>query len=235
MPYIKRAGQLHNTLVSFCHYYSHRKDFQVVIIEDHKNFINVTEHELLSKVIDIFKTKINILHLHDLNVDVYNPAPLFNLGAKNSESEFIVLTSPECFHSVDILKGFDTEDPSTYVLCACQNFKHGKLWINNFSEFTGTTHEWYQHSKHRNASFHFCSRISRSNWDKIGGFDERFKNGIAYEDDYFRDRVIAAKILFIKRDDLFIKHIDHGGFQKPPNYETLLAKNQSLHIELRII
>lgn len=234
IPYYKRAGYLHNTLVSYQHFYANRNDVQLVIVEDDKNFKDSVEHRALIKVIETFRSRLNIFYLRDTNEGIYNPAPLFNLAARKTKSELIILTNPECFHTVDVFAGLDKEDPNHYILCGVQNYKRCKLWIEKFEDFEGVEHQWYQHSIHRNASLHFCSMISRKNWEMIGGFDDRFKYGVAYEDVYFMCRVIEKfKVPIVKRDDLKVIHMDHGGFIKPVNYNELLAKNRNLHIALR--
>jgi len=42
-----------------------------------------------------------------------------------------------------------------------------------------------------------------------GGFDDRYADGIAYDDNAFRDRVARAGIPFAVRDDILVLHQWH--------------------------
>jgi len=48
---------------------------------------------------------------------------------------------------------------------------------------------WYNHQIHNNRPFHFLSAVTRNTLNKVGGFDESFRNGIWYDDNDFLDRV----------------------------------------------
>lgn len=126
-----------------------------------------------------------------------NPCIAFNKAAQQASGDYFILTSPECMHETNILKGFDEEfsQHDCYVVCAC------KTKIEPY---------WYQHSKFNNRMLHFCSCISRKNWLKLNGFCEWFKDGIAYEDDDWLARVKTLNIPIICRDDLVVEHLEHN-------------------------
>ena len=48
---------------------------------------------------------------------------------------------------------------------------------------------WDNHSVYNPTYYHFCAAITRGNLDKLGGFDERYANGIAYDDNEFVERI----------------------------------------------
>jgi GT2 family glycosyltransferase len=58
--------------------------------------------------------------------------------------------------------------------------------------------------------FHFCSALSKNNYQKIGGFDERYCNGIAYDDNCFYERIRLNGLKIVLRDDLLTYHIEHS-------------------------
>jgi len=228
VPYYKRLGHLHNTFISFLHHYSDRNDYEVVIAEDYKNVQNKKDHDGLSETIEKFREKIPIIHL-TLSMETWNPAHGFNEAAKWASGEYFVVTNPECFHQVNILAGLDKEfeeDPNVYVVCGCMNYVRCNFFIKNFNDLNGKFQRWYQHSIHRAAHYHFCSAISKQNWVKIGGFDEDFAMGIAYDDVDFKLSIQKAKIPFHIRDDLLTIHIDHGSFPSPPNAQKLVNRNR---------
>jgi glycosyltransferase involved in cell wall biosynthesis len=236
LPYYNRAGYLYNTLISYRHFYVDRHDFEVILAEDGKTVVDGVEHEKLLKVLKVFDKDIRIIHYQDYRTDTWNPSALFNRAIENSNGEFIILTSTECFHEVNILKGLDEEfakDKSVYVVCACRNMVDCNLFISEFSHLGGKFDIWYQHSDEkygRNRILHFCTSMSRKGWDKIGGFDEDFAEGIAHEDELFRF-MVKRNFKIVTRDDLLVTHMDHSGFARPDSKDLtseLIKRNRML-------
>ena len=228
VPYYKRLGHLHNTLISFIHHYSNRNDYEVIIAEDFKNTQNEEDHSALLDTLSKFCEKINIIHL-EVSTETWNPALGFNDAATQASGEYFVITNPGCFHAINVFSGLDEEfekDPNSYVICSCWNYKGCRLFIEDFNDLGGNGAEWYQHSAYRNAKFHFCTAISKDNWYKVGGFDNEFALGIDYDDADFRNSVMKARLPLRIRDDLLTLHIDHGSFPSPPNAQELIKKNK---------
>lgn len=213
IPYYNRES-LEYTLNSFVKYYLGRLDYEVIIVEGKKNSENPNFHTKLLEIISKFEDKISIKYLQYNERESFNPAGLFNFGFKNSIAEIIVLTSPECYHEVDILKGFDEEfkkDENIYVVCGCQAIKlvEGKTIFD----------KWYQHSLYMNRLLHFCTTLTRKNFYKIGGFDENYMEGIAYEDDDFREKILSSHLKLVLRDDLLVSHINHDTEYQQKNFD----------------
>jgi hypothetical protein len=211
MPYMKRETLI-STLISFQYHYTGRNDFEILIIEDVKNFVDVEAHGRLLKIVDMFKNILTIKIISD-DLNCYNPSHRFNLGYKASRGEFILLTNPEVFHETNILKGLDDEfskDSNNYIVCSCKAVQFDYPIFYCFQDaFKGRMIQWYQHTAYLNRLFHFCSAISRDNYKKIGGFDERYCKGIAYDDDCLVRRIQFNGIKIIPRDDLITGHIEH--------------------------
>jgi len=217
LPYYDRSLLLEVTLESFEGFYSSREDWEVVIVEDFKNVKDTTLNTELKEVIKKFSLPVRIVEGFE---DSFNPSVLFNLGAKQAQGEFLILSNPECRHVVDVLSGLDEEfeyDKDCYVVCACRALNED-----------GSFYRWYQHSEHRNACYHFCSAISQENYWRIGGFDERFKDGYGYDDNAFRDRVARGGVPFVVRDDLVVEHQWHRKV-RPGNYRQALRHNRELY------
>lgn len=215
LPYIDRLPQLTKTLESFVSLYGNRSDYEVVIVEDAKNVDSFG----LSGVIAKFKEWINIVHLK-YNGNTINPAPLFNYGVLNSYSEYVIISSPECYHNVDILKGLDFEfeqNKNAYVVCGCQSLNTNNNPVS-----------WYQHSKYRNCLYHFCSALSRDKYNSFGGFDEAFGKGYCFDDDDFKATVIKAGLDVVPRDDLLVCHQWHSKANLV-NRKKLWLINRSLY------
>lgn len=211
-PYYKRSGHLHNTFISFLYHYSDRDDYEVIIAEDFKNIADEKEHSALLRIIEQFKSQINIIHI-SIPVETWNPCIAFNSAAEIAEGDYYIISNPECFHQSNILRGMDEEfakDSSIYIVCASRNYLKCRFFINTFEELEGKEGAWFSHSIYRPARLHFCNGLSKESWLKIGGFDEDYKNGVAYDDNDFINRISRAKLKIIDRDDLLTIHIDHG-------------------------
>jgi glycosyltransferase involved in cell wall biosynthesis len=215
MPYFDRYNQLKETLGSLWFHYQERDDFEVLLILDNK--VPETEVLKIEKLVNSFSLNIRILFRL---VSGFNPCVSFNLGAQEAEGEFLVITNPECCHVENVLNGLDNEfekDPNVYVVCGCLAWKKD-----------GTPLRWYQHSKYRNAEYHFCSALHKDTYWRIGGFDEKFAHGISYDDDAFRDSLKQKGVTFIHRDDLLVYHLYHEKL-RPPKFRYLLQKNERIY------
>jgi len=226
LPYHKRAEQLTCTLTSFMELYQDRDDYEVIIIEDMKNWQDPSEHAALVRVIASFP---NIFFTHVIRTDEsWNPAPAFNQGAKVARGQYLVISNPECVHKTNILEGLDhafTQDPDCYVVCACLSVQEFNLSPKEVQTKPGV---WFQHSVHRNILCYFCSVISRENYGQIEGFDEGYNRGMCFDDDDFRNTVVAAGIPIIARDDLIVVHLNHNK-SKPKNYFELHQINKAYY------
>jgi GT2 family glycosyltransferase len=233
MPYFNRAPQLYNTLVSFHHHYRERGDYEVVLVVDNKTREDLGQWRELMQVLvpPPFGVPIRLFISPILNS--YNPAEAFNYGVLRAQGSYIVLTSPEIFHVTNILRGLDgffDITPRAYIVCACESGKDIPLKIKNFHEFRYTHHMWYQHSKHRNLRYHFCSALRRSIYEVVGGFDKRYALGIAYDDNDFRETIKAAGVPIIVTDDLLTVHMEHERVWQLgiKDYRARLNRNKQL-------
>jgi len=207
MPYYDRP-ELRFTLDSIAHYYSYRKDIEVVIVEDSKNFSSDLLHNTLLGYIKDYENKVSILHVVDPK-ESFCPPSKYNIGVKMAAGNIIMITNPETPHNFDLFEKLDKEDlTSKYIICGCVSVKlkrdRGDYFKSDFEFF-----QWYQHSVHRNVRYHFCSVISKDNYNKIGGFDERYCAGFSFDDDNFLKRIENSSLSIEARDDLFVSHIEH--------------------------
>lgn len=237
LPYYKRPDYLHNTLVSFEYHY-HRKDYEVIVVEDHKNNKDIIHHATLIGILQKFNTRGMICGIAVSPLEgMWNPAPLFNIGVASCRGDILIISNPECIHEVDILSGLDYEfgrDPNCYVICGCEEVvpQEGSIRrLFSFKDFKFKHRIWFQHSKFNNRGFHFCSAISKEKYNEIGGFDNTFAFGVGYDDNDFRDNVIYNNIPIILRDDLLVAHVRHGEDIIIPDRGTLTALNGEYYYE----
>lgn len=207
MPYYNRP-EIRFAFDSFCKFYSIRDDVEIIVVEDTKNFNSNDMHGLLTRIIEKYKELLKISLILDPCVS-YNASTRYNRGVEKASGSIIMLTNPETPHTSDILKDLDKVDfTDTYIVCACSAM-HLKEDKGNFFDSSFSFYHWYQHAT-RNLLFHFCSAISKENYNKIGGFDEQYSRGLAYEDANFVKRVEKSGMAIVTRDDLVTYHIEHS-------------------------
>jgi len=213
IPYLDRAAQFRRTLVSFLPY-AERSDWEILLIEDEKNRRqDRTHNELLQLLVASRKQNVRITVCP--GGDPTNPSPHYNLGARSAHGDYLILTSPEVRHVANILEGLDTSvADDAYVVCACRA-ENGK---------------WWQHSVRRPANYHFCTAISRLRYLDVGGFDEAYASGYAFDDDDWLNTVRAAGLRVVPRDDLVTVHQKHGKPWRPSHWRVLWERNRRLYV-----
>lgn len=228
MPYHKRAEQLQSTLKSFLFLYGGRNDFEVIIAEDWKNVDDMKEHRELLEVVSLYEKFFPINHIFAHILNGCNSASMYNECAKEAQGQYFILTNPEGMHRNNILAGLDEElekDPDVYVICSSLSVRRSRLSLDEAQTIKGV---WYQHSVCRNIQCHFCSCISAKQYNEIGGFDEEYSKGFAFEDDDFRNKIWSANIRIVSRDDLVTLHLHHDK-SKPKYCQQLHAINKQYY------
>lgn len=132
-----------------------------------------------------------------------NPCVAINAAVKNSRRQVIVLTNPGTEIKAGMLERMLAEiDDSTYVAAACRDIDTGR-WLCH-STVRGGEHG--RGPMPEGSGFHFLSMLTRSLWDKAGGFDEDYRQGQAYDDNDFLWRLHRAGATFKVLDDVVIEH-----------------------------
>jgi GT2 family glycosyltransferase len=168
----------------------------------------------------------------------------YNIGFAHATGDVIIIQNPECIHCGDILN---------YVmeLTLCNYFSFAAYSLDYHLEYTNyhlealrrqvysepqrcqvAHHGWYNHSIHRPEALHFCCAIKRKDLKRIGGFDERFANGIGFDDNDLVRRIRKAGIKISIIDDPFVIHQKH----QRTDYGNIWTKrmmNESLYVSLK--
>jgi glycosyltransferase involved in cell wall biosynthesis len=173
-----------------------------------------------------------------------NPCITFNIGIREAKGDIIVLQNPECFHVHDVLTYLSENiDDTKYISLSAYGFNQ---YCNNIlPEYMtndtvdkllkslpqlpymgGDSLGWYNHSKFRPVHFHFCSAISRNNMAKLNGFDERYAQGIGYDDDEIIARIRKLGLNLIIEDNISVIHQYHPAVWTDPNASMLCEKNR---------
>lgn len=218
MPYFKRPSQLDRTLGSFEKFYGSRNDFEIVLIEDYKNYADDVLHSELIEVLDKHRG-LPLTHTVNPTYAGYVPGPHYNLAASYACGHRLILTNPEILHTVDILSELDNTDPCSYIICSCLALLPD-----------GAPQQWYQHSVHHNNSLHFCSCISRKQFTGVlFGFDAEFFDGLFFDDCDFIMKVRRAGIPVLYRDDLLTHHLWHDT-SYTAHLSDLIERNKAIYM-----
>lgn len=216
-------------------------DFEVIAVDDG----STTEERLedLTKDYPFLK----VIYLDPSKKWYHNSCIPFNIGIRSSKGDKIILQNPECYHYDDILLRTSEElDDKNYLSFSCfsldnyttnhfekifnSNYLTSLISQNNYAPTADGDAGWYNHSKYRPNAYHFCTAITKKNMNILGGFDERFSLGIAYDDDEFVERVKRiVKIKFL--DNTIVLHQNHykphsTSFQNRANKEYLYQFNK---------
>ncbi len=199
-------------------------DFEVIAVDDCSH-----EDERLEDLVDEFPF-LKIVRLEKKDKWYVNPCVPFNVGFNHASGDKIIIQNPECLHSDDILN-FVNENliDNDYLSFACYSLSEiqtsAVLQLNDFKSFINpSTYKkisvvndgdegWYNHSLYRPKSYHFCTAITKKDLKELGGFDERFATGVAFDDDEFIHRIrLKLNVRFI--DDFVALHLWHYGNDK---------------------
>lgn len=184
-----------------------------------------------------------------------NPCVPFNKAIKEATGDVIVLQNPECLHVGDILNDIINkindevyltygvysldETTTSYLYDLPYDNEHifgmikSQIMPMNNVNYVHEGHAcWYNHSIYRPAAYHFVAAITKNNMDKLNGFDERYSNGIGFDDDEFlyRIKLLGLDIQII--DEPFAIHQWHYSennfFAKSQNIGEAIKRNQTL-------
>ncbi len=198
-------------------------DFEVIAVDDGSD-----DSHRLEDLTDRFPF-LRVLRLEKDKKWYHNPCIPFNFGFRAARGDQIILQNPECLHTGDILDHVRTSlAPGRYLTFGCYSIDQedtdsldgGPASIAalaaDVSTRTGRPMRdggpgWYNHSVENPRAFHFCCAIMKSDLERLGGFDERYGGGVAFDDNELihRIRVSGMEVRFV--DTPFVFHQYHYG------------------------
>ncbi len=151
-----------------------------------------------------------------------------NRGVEIAKGEYIALSNPETLHNVPVLEAMRLEcergGPKAYVMAAAW-CPEQQRWHCHSSMKRGDDNDVGSYLP-AGANYHFMTMLHRSLWDEIGGFDEEYRQGAAYEDADFCMKLGKAGAKFIMRDDLVVEHVRTGA--RADWTPEMFARNRAL-------
>jgi glycosyltransferase involved in cell wall biosynthesis len=196
MAYLNRKALLDKTLESIRN--SQIKNYELIIVDDGSDEPLVCDEA-------------KVIRIEPKDKWWSNPVIPFNMGFKEAKGDVVLIQNPECYHIGDVLT-YVTEhiELNDYISFSCyampqqqtEEFHRGIFPKMNNSAVTHTEKSgWYNHPIYAPVGYHFCSAISRQVLNAIGGFDERYAFGVAFDDNAF--------IRTIKRWELNVRIVDN--------------------------
>jgi GT2 family glycosyltransferase len=211
--YFNRKKLLIKTLDSLLN--SEIKDFEFIVVDDCSR-----KQERIEDLMNIYPF-LKVIRLEEKNKWYVNPCIPFNIGFKHAKGDKIIIQNPECYHSCDILKYVNENlNDQTYFSFGCYSMTKEQTtnliqtdvtnieFKNNGITFEGEE-GWYNHSVYRPMAYHFCSAITKSNLNELGGFDERYGLGIAFDDNDLIHRIRLKGLTVKIIDDYIVYHMWH--------------------------
>jgi len=214
MSYHNRRIQLIRTLKSINQTEYNKSKLQIIIVND-----NSDKEYLIDDLNDLFvELDIFVLNIREKQKNWINPCISYNIGFNHIKYNKVIIQNPECYHQGDIISDVEQQlNDKTYLSYACYSLTPNNSNKNNFNdvEINNMKFEqvlgdgWYNHSIYRPSFFHFCSAISYNNLCSLNGFDERYKDGIGFDDNEIVDRIKIFGLKLKIIDNPFVFHQAH--------------------------
>lgn len=229
LPYYNRKKLLIETLNSYNKFYS-KYNFEIIIVDDSSR-----KPEQLYDIPSLYKSlDIKVIRIDKKkNKTEVNPCLPYNIGVRYSSGDILILSSPETFHTNDIFKlcnNFEELNDEKYYLfsvfcCTNEKLKNNiiennynidekiiNLFNQNMSKdiYFNKYGSWYLHGKYKDSKLNFLTALTRNNYYKLSGFDERFRYGTGFDDNEFLNRLKLIINNFVYFDDCYAIHANHS-------------------------
>ncbi|MFV8322653.1 glycosyltransferase family 2 protein [Flavobacterium sp. LB3P21] len=217
--YFNRRKLLIRTLDSMTSNYG-TIDFEFIVVDDGSE-----DEERLEDLQQIYPF-LRVIRLDKSDKWYSNPCIPFNRGFEEAKGDKIILQNPECYHFDNILEYVDKHlKKNDYISFGCysldkKNTDDDALFFdrdNVMSLIENNAHivqtdgglGWYNHSRYRPSSYHFCTAMMTSDLVDLGGFDPRYALGHGYDDDEFIFRVKQKRMHINYVDTIKVIHQNH--------------------------
>ena len=234
MTYHNRRNLLLRTLESINKTNYDKAKIQIIIINDNSS----EEH-----YIDDLNDKYNGLYILVLNIGIkqkiwINSCVPYNIGFNHIKYDKVIIQNPECYHQGDIITDVSKRlNDNLYLSYSCYSLTWENTKLEDFNTVKISkkpikipmSDGWYNHSEYRPVFFHFCSAIYYDDLEDLNGFDERYKDGIAFDDNEIIERLKYKGMDMKIIDGPFVFHQAHHSiyhYNKNTPEEEKKRKNQ---------
>lgn len=216
--YYNRKELFRKTLLSIARL-KYSEDIEFIVVDDGSD-----EEERIEDLVTEFPF-LKVIRLEKKDKWYQNSCIPFNEGFRFAKGDKIIIQNPECYHFDNVIEftskhliegdylsfGCFALDKQTTDRCKTiypENSIHDCIAHPSSQNSTILGNIWYNHSLYKPNAYHFCVALTRTDLDKLQGFDELLALGIAYDDNEFVRRVKnTLKIKFV--DDVIVLHQNH--------------------------
>ncbi len=250
MAYYNRIIQIKNTLRSISDS-AHKSEIEVVIVDDASS-----DDHRLETIVGDFDLDIKLIRINPSEKKWVNACVPFNIGFKNASNDLIIFQNPECIHVGDIVSVsrnlirsnlylnfgcYSTDKVTSEKLASLSKYDLDRVRnvlnpMVNRAPITDGENAWYNHPLYRPSGLHFCSAIMKADLVDLGGFDEIYSQGVAYDDNELIVRIQRKKMDVSMISEPFVIHQFHetAPFNKNENlilrnkliFESMLSKDE---------
>ena len=226
MAYYNRQALLDKTLESLDK--SAVKDYELIIVDD-------------ASTVPLVCDRAKIIRVEKKDKWYTCSSVAYNMGFREATGDIVIIQNPECYHVGDILAYVEKNiKPNTYLSFSCYSinreetisFHNGIMpTIIDYVFTSHTRNGWYNHTKYRPVGYHFCSAIMRKDLDWVGGFDERYACGVAFDDDDLIRRIkcMGMDVKIINNPYVIHQHHSHFEFEGNFLWKPLHTRNEKLY------
>jgi GT2 family glycosyltransferase len=232
MAYHNRREQLIRTLNSINETKYDKSKLEIIIIND-----NSLEQHSIDDLLSLFNSlKIRIFNIKKEQKKWTCSCVPYNIGFNNVQYNKILFQNPECYHIGDILSDINLNlSNNNYIPYACYSIGEKEYIDNDYNnlvyEHVQPTHAcsngWYNHSKINSKCYHFASAITTDNLYKIGGFDEDYKDGIAFDDNEILRRI---RLLGLNINIIDYPYVIHQWHDSVYHFNALTSEDEKKKI-----
>ena len=180
---------------------------------------------------------VSILSVRECNSPWRTPAIAYNTGFNEAKGDIILLNSCDCIHMGNIIEFVrNNMIKKTYLSFATlagteslAGYFDSVVWdetvMGRIKELYGFRNGWWRSHKTNRILIPFCASIMHEDLATLNGYDERFVDGIGYDDCDFIDRVANLGLNMVLVDEPFCIHQYHELIQYANDHnKDFLAK-----------
>lgn len=234
IPYYNKRQILFNTLKSIEHFVGDYP-IETIIVDDGSNDQNkIDDYPSLFPALNI-----KLLVLSKPTGKWRAPVISYNTGFLNANGNVFMLNGADCMHMGNMIKyTFDHFKEGMYLSFSSYrgtdelNDVFAKLDWNNLDALTASLpksslENWHVHNRFFVKLYPFVACLSKTDIERLSGYDERYADGVAYDDDDIVDRITNIGLDIRLVDDPFCLH------QKHPYTQYYSNVNRDLYAYLK--
>lgn len=228
MTHVNRKNQLLNTLQSIQDQKNAKELTEIIIVDD------VSVEPLSYKDIEDFDLDIKLITIHTKNKWWVNPVVGFNTAFHFIHGKRTIIQNAECLHGTEIIQyTIDNLKKNQYIaMSAISLSRNSSEKINRKTspeDIDLSNSEWYCHSQHRPQPFNFCAALFTEDLKRVGGFDNRYAEGMWSDDDAFIVTLERNGVEILIEDSQLVFHQWHEDlWHSRADMPMLVAKNRVL-------